>query len=193
MRKILALAVLVAPAAALAADAGKEAGMTHTETGYFEVRFPAGWQKTEAPFGLSDAEKKVYGAEVSGERDADGLAPKISVRYYAPGNLLHKTAEKFIRTHSRPALGAALDGQKYSSVKRGLAGRQYARVFDRKIFDFTPQESLHPKKIAVYEKFHVVPVKDGFFVLRYSAPAARAKAHLRDYAAVVASFKPLNR
>jgi hypothetical protein len=193
MRKILALAVLLAPAAALAADAGKEAGMKHTETGYFEVRFPAGWQKTETGFGLSDAEKKVYGAEVSGERDADGLAPRISVRYYAPGNLLHKTAEKFVRTHSRPALGAALDGQQYGPVRKGLAGRQYAQVFDRKIFDFTPQESLNPKKIAVYEKFHVVPVKDGFFVLRYTAPAAAAKAHLKAYEAAVASFKPLNR
>jgi hypothetical protein len=193
MRKILALAILLAPAAAPAAAAGKEAGMTHTETGYFEVRFPAGWRQAETALGLSDAEKKVFGAEFSGERDADGLAPKISVRYYAPGNLLHKTAEKFIRTHSRPALGAALDGQQYSSVKKGLAGRQYARVFDRRIFDFTPQESLHPKKIAVYEKFHVVPVKDGFFVLRYSAPAAAAKAHLKAYEDAVASFRPLNR
>ncbi|MGD9641842.1 MAG: hypothetical protein AB7V08_03785 [Elusimicrobiales bacterium] len=193
MRKILALAILLAPAAAPAADAGKEAGMTHTETGYFEVRFPAGWEKTEGAFGLSDSEKKVYGAEVSGARDADGLAPRISARYYAPGNLLHKTAEKFIRTHSRPALGAALDGQQYGPVKKGLAGKHYARVFDRKIFEFTPQESLNPKKIAVYEKFHVVPVKDGFFVLRYTAPAAAAKTHMKAYEAAVASFKPLNR
>lgn len=193
MRKILALAVLLAPAAALAADAGKETGMTYTEKGYFEVRFPAGWQQAETPLGLSDAEKKVLGAEFSGESDADGLAPKISVRYYAPGNLLHKTAEKFIRTHSRPALGAALDGQQYGPVKKGLAGKQYAQVFDRRVFDFTPQESLHPKKIAVYEKFHVVPVKDGFFVLRYSAPAAAAKAHMKAYEDAVASFRPLNR
>jgi ABC-type sugar transport system substrate-binding protein len=77
MRKLLALAVLLAPAAALAADAGKEAGMTHTETGYFEVRFPAGWGKTEATFGLSDAEKKVYGAEFSGERAPPRQAPRV--------------------------------------------------------------------------------------------------------------------
>lgn len=167
--------------------------MPYTEKGYFTVNIPAGWNKAEAAFGLSQEEKKVYGAEFLGPEDADGISSKISVYYYAPGNLLHKTVEKFISTHSRPVLGAALDGRKYGPVKNGLVGKYYAKVFERWTFEFIPPESISPKKIPVYNKFHVIPVENGFYVLSYYSSMAAAKTGLTEYESVLATFKLLVR
>lgn len=192
MKKIMALAVLLLGCAA-AQGGAKEAAMEYSEKGYFTVSVPPGWSKAESGFGLSQEEKKVFGAEFQGPKDADGITATITVRYYAPGNLLHKTAEKFISTHSRPVLGAAPGGRKYGPVKSGLAGKYYAKVFERKTFEFLPPETINPKKIPVYEKYHVVPVKNGFYVLSYYSSMAAAKAGLGDYDTVLNTFKLLVR
>ena len=186
--KILALTVLILPAGASAQAGAKEAATAYTEDGYFTVKIPAGWYKADAAFGLSQEEKKVYGAEFLGPEDADGIVSKISVRYYAPGNMLHKTAEIFIATHSRPVLGAALDGEKYGPVENGLVGKYYAKIFERRIFEFVPPETISPKKIPIYEKFHVIPVKNGFYVLSYYSSMAAAETGLAEYESVLASF-----
>lgn len=186
---LTALALCLAPAPAAAANAG---GQAYTEPGYFSVTLPAGWTKKEAGLGLADGEKKVYGAEFFGP-ESGGIAALIGVRYYAPGNLLHATPEKFIKLHAAPAIGVNLDGKVYGKVENGKAGNYYAKVFERKTFEYMPKDALHPNKIHIYEKFHVVPVKNGFFVLRYYAPMDLAKASLKQYEAAVASFKPLTR
>ena len=53
------------------------------------------------------------------------------MKYYAPGNLLHKTFERFIKTHSRPVLGANLDGEKYGPVRDGSVAGRGAKLFER--------------------------------------------------------------
>lgn len=193
MNKILIFSMLLVPCGAAAQAAAKEAPMAYTESGYFTVSIPAGWSKADAGMGLSQEEKKVYGAEFRGPEDADGIVSRITVRYYAPGNLLHKTVEKFINTHSRPVLGAAPDGRKYGPVKKGLVGNYYARVFERKTFEYLPPEAISPKKIPVYEKFHVIPVKNGFYVLSFYSSMATAKTGLAAYATVLSTFKLLVR
>jgi len=187
--------LLIAAAFCLAAGPASgetPAGQAYTEGKYFSVVFPGGWVKKEEGLGLSDAEKMVYGTEFFGPA-AGGLAVRIGVHYYAPDNLVHKTPEKFIKLHSQSALGVNLDGKVYGKVKAGKVGNYYSRVFERKVFEYLPANALHPKKIHIYEKFSVVPVKSGFFVLRYYAPMDMAKANLAAYEAVVSSFKPLVR
>ncbi len=188
INKILAAAALCL--ACLPAASG--AGTPYTESGYFTVVFPEGWVLGARDQGVTQDEKKVYGREVFGPSSA-GIYAKIAVHYYAPGNELHKTPEKFIKLQSQPALGVNLDGQVYGKVKDGKAGNYYAKVFDRKVFEYEPKDALHPKKISIYEKFAVVPVKNGFFVLRYYAPMDIAKDSLKAYEDVLASFKPLLR
>lgn len=185
MLKILAL--LLAQAAAFAG-----AGTPYLEKGCFTVVFPEGWAQQEQAFGLGEAERRVYGADFAAP--GAGLIPvRISVKYYAPGNLLHKTHEQYIRRHAKPPLGANLDGKIYGKVSDGKAGDYYAKVFERKTFDYFPKRAVNTKKYPVYEKFHVVPVKQGYYVLRYTAPLEKAKEAARHYEAAVASFKPLIR
>ncbi len=190
MRNLLMAAAFCLTAGPAQGEAPR--GQAYAEGKYFSVVFPPGWVKKEEGVGLSDEEKKVYGAEFFGPA-AGGLAVRIGVHYYAPDNLVHKSPEKFIKLHSQPALGINLDGKVYGKVKPGKAGNYYARIFERKVFEYLPANALHPKKIPVYESFAVVPVKNGFFVLRYYAPMDLAKASLKEYEAVLASFKPLVR
>ncbi|OGR79138.1 MAG: hypothetical protein A2X32_11500 [Elusimicrobia bacterium GWC2_64_44] len=158
----------------------------------FTVNVPAGWRREGEPYGLTDQEKKVYGADFIAPRGGE-FPVRISVSYYAPGNLQHPTHEKYIRQHSTPPLGANLDGKVYGKVADGRAGNYYAKVFERKTFEYFPPRTLKAKKVFIYEKFYVVPVKKGFFVLRYSAPADVARANRTAYEAAVASFRPLLR
>jgi len=180
----LALAAAPAPASA--------AGQPYTEGKYFSVTVPEGWVKKEKPLGLTDAEKGVFGSEFFGPVSGD-LAVLAGAFYYAPGNQVHPTPEKFIKLNAHPPLGINVDGKVYGPVKKGKAGNYYAQIFERKTFEYEPKTALHPKKIPVYESFAVVPVKNGFFVLRYYAPMDLAKASLKEYEAVLASFKPLVR
>jgi hypothetical protein len=184
---LLAFALLLTPAPAAAAS-----GQAYTEPGCFSLTVPAGWSRKEEGLGLPDDKKKVYGAEFFGPA-ADGLAALIGAHYYAPGNLVHATPEKFIKLHAAPAIGVNLDGKVYGKVKDGRAGNYYARVFERKTYEYQPKDALHPRKIHIYEKFYVVPVKNGFYVLRYYAPMDLAKANLKQFEAAAASFKPLAR
>lgn len=162
-----------------------------SEGRYFKVNLPSGWGKKEEIFGLSSEEKKVYGVNVLGPISKYGIAPMISVHYYAQGNLLHKTIGGFINLHAQSALGANLDGEEYSPVRiESVAGRP-AKVFDRKVCKYIPPEVLNPKKIAIYERFVVMPASEGFYVLRYSAPEDTAEKYQGVFEKVISSFEPL--
>ncbi|MBI4801431.1 MAG: hypothetical protein HY796_02795 [Elusimicrobia bacterium] len=171
MMKTAIFALLFSPALLSAQGQARNAKMQEQNlkyTGtYFIVNLPSGWEKKDPPFGLSAKEKKVFGVEVYGPVTADEIACRISVYYYAPGNLLHKTQEKFIKRHSQPVFGANLDGKTYGKVKPGSVAGHSARLFERILFEYIPPESVKQKKVPVYEHFAVVPAKTGFFVLRY--------------------------
>ncbi len=162
-----------------------------SEGGYFKVILPSGWGKIEQSFGLSSEEKKIYGIDVLGPSSEDGIASKISAHYYAPGNLLHKTMEKFITTHAQPVLGVNLDGEEYGRVKDGRVAGRDAKVFDRKVYEYIPPHAIRPKKIGVYERFVVVPSSKGFYVLRYRAPENIAEKYQDVFENVISSFEPL--
>ena len=171
-----------------------------SEGNYFRCIIPEGWGKREYDFGLSQKEKKVYGIDMLGPGIADGLKARISVHYYAEGNILHKTADEFIKTHSKPVLGTPLPGSKYSKVTNTMVARRNAKKFERQTFEFIdhiydPKTGIYytpidPKKIPVIEKFIVIPAREGFYILRYYAPSEISEANFKAFEQVVNSFKP---
>jgi hypothetical protein len=140
---------------------------------YFRCKIPANWSVYEPGFGLSAEEKKVYGINLFGPRDGSPVVPVISIHYFAPGNLLHKSMEVFIRRHSGPVLGFVAEGKSYGEVREAeLAGRK-AQVFERIDIRFIGERALNPLKVSIFEKFVVVPdgKNVGFYVLKLSVPA----------------------
>jgi len=89
--------------------------------------------------------------------------------------------------------GLQIEGERYSAVKNvKIAGRP-ARQFDRTSFEFVPPNLAHSKKVAIFERYAVIVAKEGFFVLNYYAPMDAARANIKHYEALLASFKPLVR
>ena len=187
MKRIFFAAFLLLVASAQAGAGG--AALPYTEKGYFSISVPVGWTKVEETFGLSKEEKKVFGADFTAPAGRDGIAPRISVHYYAPGNVVHRSAEKFIEKHAQPALGFAEEGERYGPVRDGRVGSRPAKLFERTKVIFVPPRSIDPKAVSMTEKFAVVPAKDGFFVLRLSIPEASAKAGIEVYESVLSSFR----
>ena len=192
LKKIFLAACLLVTAIAPALAMEHGDARRYTEQGYFSVEIPTGWEKDLKVFGLSPDEKKVYGADFLSAKGSGELVSRISVHFFARGNRVHKDAEQYIALHARP-IGGAVDGETYGPVKEGRVGSRTAKIFDRTTFFYFPPETINPKKIPVYEKFAVVPAKQGFYVLRLYSPQETAEANLKAYASVLASFNPLAR
>jgi hypothetical protein len=159
---------------------------------YFKCNIPANWSIYDPGFGLSAEEKKVYGVTLFGPRNGSPVTPVISVHYYAPGNLLHKTMEVFIRRHAWPVLGFVAEGKSYGEVRQSeFAGRE-AKEFERIDIRFIGERTLNPPKVSIHEKFIVVPAAkdEGFYVLKLSVPAADKDKYTEVFGESVKSFIP---
>lgn len=159
----------------------------HREGKYFEAALPEGWTVVPAGgYGLSPAEKKVYGVELAGP-DAGA---RISAHYYAPDNLVDKTPEKYMRVHSLPEGAAPAAVPAPPKAKDDKVGGRKARIFVNITHERGADRSLGGGT-EVWEGFAVIPLKKGYYALRYSAPAGKYADHLPVFEAFLASFRPL--
>lgn len=170
-----------------------------SQGGYFSCLILEGWETMDKSFGMSQDEKKVYGIDIFGL----GIGPRVSasVKYYAEGNLLHETADQFIRLHSQPALGFVPEGSEYGPVTETIVAGRKAKTFERKKIEFEDHvynpvkgiyyTPLHPREFPVIERFFVIPAKESFYVLRYKAPPDAIKSLEDVFQRVLNSFEPL--
>jgi hypothetical protein len=160
---------------------------------YFKCSIPAEWNVYHQVFGLSEEEKRVYGVTLFGPRkNGSPVDPVISIHYYAPGNLLHKTMDIFIRRHSGPALGFVLEGKSYGEVRQiEFAGRK-AKTFERTDIRLIGEEAVNMPKVSIFERFIIIPASkdEGFYVLKLSAPAEIIEEYTGIFEETVKSFLP---
>lgn len=160
----------------------------HREGKYFEAVLPEGWTAVPpAGYGLSQEEKKVYGIELAGPVDG----ARISAHYFAPGNLVDKTPEKYMRVHSLPegVKPAALPA--LPRAAGGKVGGRQAKIFVNISHERGAERELGGGRAETWEAFAVIPLKKGYYALRYSAPAAKYAEQLPAFEAFLASFRPL--
>jgi len=187
-----AVMAAVGPAAALAEDENKKFSEYTSPGNYFTCTIPADWSVYAPGFGLSAEEKKVYGLTLLGPRNGSKVSPEISLHYYAPGNLLHKTMERFIRLHAGPVLGEAKEGTSYGTVGKIIIADREAKAFERKNVQFIGGRSLNPEKVALHEEYIVVPDRknEGFYVVRFSVPEELKDRDADTFKTVAKSFFP---
>ena len=161
------------------------------DIGQFEVGVPVGWSRYKPDFGLSPEEKGVFELVMLGPPSVEGIRSEIKVSYYAHGNLICKTSEKFLRLHAQPVFGTVSSGGKYRTVKEELIGGRTAWLFERDRVEYLPPRTLNPKKIPVYEQYVMISAKNGFFVLRSYAGVTRKAMVQELFEVVLSSFKPL--
>jgi hypothetical protein len=159
---------------------------------HFTCSIPGAWSEYQPGFGLSQEEKKVYGVTLFGPSEGGPFPPTISVHYYAPGNLLHRTMAKFIKTHAEPVLGTPSEGESYGEPRSTvIAGRQ-AKIFERMNIRYTGGRTLNPGKVTLFESFAVIPDEsnEGFYVLELSVPAGSRSKYTGTFEMVIKSFRP---
>lgn len=189
---LVIIAMAVYPLTCRALDEQAEFREYTSQGNYFRCSVPRGWSEYHQSFGLSQEEKKVYGVTLFGPSDGGPVPPTISLHYYAPGNLLHRTMDKFIRGHSQPVLGPPSEGGSHGEVRPvAIAGRQ-AVTFERTNVRYTGGRTLNPDKVVLFERFVVVPDESyrGFYVLSLSVQDRTRSKHAGIFEAVTESFRP---
>lgn len=172
-----------------AAGAGAAGPAPYTcEGGYFTLTIPAGWGQMPAG-GQSAKAKQVYGVDLLLAGQGGAAAPSITVKFYASGNSVFKTGQDYVDSNSAP-LGDPEPGEQYSPVTGAAVAGRKAYKFERKFNGYFGPREERKAPVAMFERHLVLPAKDGFYVLLFSAPFAQAKALVPQFEALVKSFKP---
>jgi hypothetical protein len=209
---LLSINVILEPTLAVAEPADPKGSKPVTVDSYFSCVIPADWSQgnSYAGYGLSPEEKKVYGVEFS-KYSWGPLPMRISVHYYAEGNLLHSTPELYLARKAHPVVeqvGTYRYGEVFDTV---VAGRP-AKTFMRPYHQFVSAKPLIPgssqddpkddarvyegremmaRKVQFVERYVVVPADSGFYALVYSAPDDHFKEFVGVFDHLVDTFKPL--
>lgn len=185
--------------------------ITVTVGDYFTCDIPPDWGQTDGSMiGLSDEEKKAYGIKLQAPFWGE-IPTKVSVYYYAEGNLLYKSADHYLRLFAQPALGTALEGNSYGAVSPTVISGREGVTFERIKNEYLPlnntispidrendnnplvyeRRELMARPVPVRERFVVLPAPPGFYALRYSAPEEDFAEFLPVFEKVVATFHAL--
>ena len=185
--------------------------ITVTVGDYFTCDIPPDWGRTDgATVGLSDEEKKTYGIKLQAPFWGE-VPTRISVYYYAEGNLLYKSADHYLRLFAQPALGTALEGSSYGAVSPTVISGREGVTFERVKNEYLPlnntispidgendnnplvyeRREMMARPVPVRERFVVLPAPPGFHALRYSAPEEDFAEALPVFEKVVATFHAL--
>jgi hypothetical protein len=177
---------------------------------YFSCDVPPDWSRVEGTgFGLSDEEKKTYGITL-GAPESGEIPVRISLYYYAEGNLMYKSVDHYLNLFAKPALGVALEGSSYNEVTPAKVGSRDGMMFERLKQEFVPlhnsldvpgspgregivyerRREMMARAVPVKERFMLLPAKAGFYALRYSAPADKFVKYLPVFEQVTKRFYP---
>lgn len=178
-----------------------------TVRNFFSCEVPADWHKDTTCFGLTQDEKKVYGFSLTGPYTGD-IPLRISIYYYAEGNLYHKSIERYIGTFSQPA---AFEGSSYGRITPVKVSGRNAKMFERTKNEYVPisniirpsdepakndprvyeRREMKARPVPMRERFVVISAESGFYALRYTAPADRYQEFLPVFENVTASFNAM--
>ena len=159
------------------------------DNNYFSCLVPAGWSQERDKD--KDEEYKIYEVQLLSPKT--GKAPtSIFVSYYAKDNGDFNNYEDFVKRNSRNIAGETKSARElYEPVKTiTLAGRK-AQVVARERLVFLHPESKSDESVRLKEKLYVLPAKEGFYVLHFSAPKDLFLADQAVFEKVAKSFKGL--
>jgi len=193
MKTFLLVLTAFSVAAALAAAGGtaKPADRqlkTYTmDNNYFSCGAPDGWSMVREKD--RDEEYEIYEIEFLAPRSARSPAT-IRVSYYAKDNPDFSGYEDFVESNSQNILGETKsERENYEPVKKiKLNGRKAFELSRTKMTYLNP-ESKSEESEQRKDKIYVLPAKEGFYVLKFSAPAAAFIKNLPVFEKIAKSFK----
>lgn len=156
---------------------------------YFSCLIPADWSLNRDRD--SDEQYKIYEIQLVAPRPArEPISIKVS--FYARDNQDFNDYKDFINSNSRNALGETRNAREnYAPVKEiKLNGRKGFLLGSERLVYLHP-ETKSDESVLIKERIYVLPAREGFYVLRYSAPKADYNTFYRAFLRVARSFKCL--
>jgi hypothetical protein len=173
----------VAPAPKAAAQF-KKYSMDH---GYFSCLIPTAWtlereKEKDAEYGIYEIQLLAPGAQ---------QAPaSVFVSYYSKNNEDFDGSADFIDRNSTNALGETKsERESYEPVKKIKLGVRKGFELAREKLAYLHPESKSEESVQLKEKLYVLPAKEGFYVLHFSAPAGLFAENLPVFEKIARSFK----
>jgi len=187
----LCMLSLLTAAACAGAPKGKAAQYKNfsMDNNYFSCLVPAAWSLERDKD--KDEEYKIYEIQLLAPKT--GKAPtSIFVSYYAKDNGDFNDYEDFVRRNSSNVAGETKTTRElYEPVKNISFGGRKAQLLARERMVFLHPESKSDESVQLKEKLYVLPAKEGFYVLHFSAPKDSFLANQAVFEKVVKSFKGL--
>jgi hypothetical protein len=155
--------------------------------GYFSCSIPAAWTLEREK--EKDEEYRIF--EIQLLAPGENKAPaSVFVSYYARDNEDFAGYEDFIGRNSKNALGETSSArEKYEPVGKIKLGGRRAFALAREKMVFLHPESKSDESVWLKEKMYVLPAKEGFYVLHFSAPKDLFMENLPVFEKIAKSFK----
>ena len=114
----------------------------------------------------------------------------VSVSYYEKNNQDFNGYRDFIERNSKNALGERNSArEKYKPVRKKVINGLKAFELSRTVVRFKNPQSKSVDAVTLQEKMYVIPSKNAFYVLSYSAPQEDFEAFRGDFERIVVSFR----
>ena len=189
-KRAVAVRVLVLVALLVGSGSGADVDLaeefkTFSLDGYFSCEVPQGWQLLR-----DDKEQRrgVFQIELIAPGEGPALMT-IYVSYFSEDNIYFKDYQDYVESNSTDDLGIAAETDKYGPVSTtALSGRK-AFEFEREQKEYLHPESPSDESVILKEKFYVLPAREGFFVMHFSAPKAVYEKRLPVFDRVARTFK----
>ncbi len=186
-RVVLAVIVLSLPSLSMVASStpgGVDKTVNCGMQPYFDCIVPQGWGVYKNPE-FSSKKSMLFGLRLVGPRSPSGAFVRIEADYFAPGNRVHKSPEKYIRVVAQLDGGISLPGEKITPPEAAEFNGLPATRFTVRTYDFIRVTKTSDKKVAIQEEHLVIPAGKGFYVLEYTAPPVL----INEYRPVFEKFK----
>lgn len=168
----------------------------------FTVLVPKSWEKSETGHPYADL-TRIFGVRLTGPNGSEGVPDLISILHYS-GEYLFRSPEEFIQAqlHSIGRIDYDRDAPITSIKTAGRSGKTFQiKTFqlvylprpepppmrDGVVYELSPPH----RQVDLLDQFIVLPASQGYFVLRYRAPATRYKEDQTLFEDIVGSFRPL--
>jgi len=156
---------------------------------FFTVEAPKGW--TRADQAASAREQNAHGFILRGPEDNQKVPLTVSLTYYGPDNGVYASPDEYIEKNKGLDSGAKPLGDQAFELKTfAVKGRKAHQFEKRMLLSWGPDAAAPKKDVAFLERIVVVPMKEGFAVLRYGAPMTISDAHMNVFKKMVESFTP---
>ena len=159
----------------------------YMDNNYFSCSIPSNWTLVREK--EKDEEYNIYEIQLLAPK-SEKVPTSVFVSYYAKDNEDFTDYRNFISRNSKNVLGETKSAREnYEPAKKiKLAGRNGFELANE-VLEYLDPQTKSDESVQMKEKMYVLPAKDGFYVLKFSAAKDAFTENLPAFEKIAKSFK----